>query len=87
MTANIHTKFSLKHTLKESVRYLTSKQLVFSEFGKPSKVLKLQECKLPDLGPKDVLVRMLAAPVNPADINTIQGICNRLNIPYNNNNY
>ncbi|CAH0694595.1 unnamed protein product [Spodoptera exigua] len=39
----------------------------------PSTVLKLEKCKLPDLGPKDVLVRMLAAPVNPADINTIQG--------------
>ncbi|CAH1639138.1 unnamed protein product [Spodoptera littoralis] len=73
MIANIHSKFSLKHTLKGSVRYLTSKQLVFSEFGNPSKVLKLEEYKLPDLGPNDVLVRMLAAPVNPADINTIQG--------------
>jgi NADPH:quinone reductase-like Zn-dependent oxidoreductase len=27
---------------------------------------------LPALGPQDVLVRMLAAPVNPADLNQIQ---------------
>ncbi|NXL95431.1 MECR protein, partial [Alectura lathami] len=34
---------------------------------------RLKELELPTLGPSDVLVRMLAAPINPADINMIQG--------------
>lgn len=59
-------------TLRQ-MRYLTSKQLVYSQFGDPLEVVKFKECKVPDLGPTQVLVRMLAAPVNPADINTIQG--------------
>ncbi|PZC74474.1 hypothetical protein B5X24_HaOG207831 [Helicoverpa armigera] len=59
--------------LTGSVRHLMSKQLVFSEFGDPLNVLKIQECDVPPVGAQDVLVRMLAAPVNPADINTIQG--------------
>lgn len=50
-----------------------SKQLVYSQFGDPLEVVKCRECIVPPLGKTDVLVRMLAAPVNPADINTIQG--------------
>lgn len=56
-----------------SKRNLMSKQLVYSEFGDPLEVVKCRECLVPPLGKTDVLVRMLAAPVNPADINTIQG--------------
>ncbi|KAJ8715056.1 hypothetical protein PYW08_005037 [Mythimna loreyi] len=56
-----------------SVRNLMSKQLVYSEFGDPIQVLKVREIEVPKLGTQDVLVRMLAAPINPADINTIQG--------------
>ncbi|KAH6604971.1 mitochondrial trans-2-enoyl- reductase [Trichoderma cornu-damae] len=41
--------------------YTQAKALVFSENGEPSDVLK------------SVLLRSLAAPINPADINTIQG--------------
>jgi mitochondrial enoyl-[acyl-carrier protein] reductase / trans-2-enoyl-CoA reductase len=50
-----------------------SKQLVYNEFGDPLHVVKFRECVVPTLGSQEVLVRMLAAPVNPADINTIQG--------------
>ncbi|KAJ8715055.1 hypothetical protein PYW08_005036 [Mythimna loreyi] len=56
-----------------TVRHLMSKELVFSEFGNPLQVVKMRESAIPPLGSQDVLVRMLAAPVNPADINTIQG--------------
>lgn len=56
-----------------SVRNLMSKQLVYSQFGDPTKVVKFKECEVPPLDCQEVLVRMLAAPVNPADINTIQG--------------
>lgn len=56
------------------VRNLMSKQLVYNEFGDPLHVVKYRECQVPSVGPEEVLVRMLAAPVNPADINTIQGM-------------
>ncbi|CAH1639139.1 unnamed protein product [Spodoptera littoralis] len=59
--------------LSGSIRNLMSKQLVYSEFGDPLHVVKIRESEVPDLGSQDVLVRMLAAPINPADINTIQG--------------
>ncbi|XP_013199401.1 enoyl-[acyl-carrier-protein] reductase, mitochondrial [Amyelois transitella] len=59
--------------VKSFVRNLMSKQLVYNEFGDPLRVVKLRETSVPPLGSQDVLVRMLAAPVNPADINTIQG--------------
>lgn len=54
-------------------RNLMSKQLVYSQFGDPLEVIKFRESLVPPLGKTDVLVRMLAAPINPADINTIQG--------------
>lgn len=34
---------------------------------------RLKELELPALGHSDVLIKMLAAPINPADINMIQG--------------
>ncbi|CAG9788709.1 unnamed protein product [Diatraea saccharalis] len=59
--------------IKIGIRNLMSKQLVYNEFGDPLQVVKFRECIVPPLGNQEVLVRMLAAPVNPADINTIQG--------------
>ncbi|XP_063537096.1 enoyl-[acyl-carrier-protein] reductase, mitochondrial isoform X2 [Cydia strobilella] len=55
------------------VRNLMSKQLVYQQFGDPLCVVQFREAAIPQLGDLEVLVRMLAAPVNPADINTIQG--------------
>ncbi|CAH2092912.1 unnamed protein product [Euphydryas editha] len=54
-------------------RNLMSKSLYYSEFGDPIEVVKFREVEVPPLKSQEVLVRMLAAPVNPADINTIQG--------------
>ncbi|XP_039756202.1 enoyl-[acyl-carrier-protein] reductase, mitochondrial-like [Pararge aegeria] len=54
-------------------RNLMSKSLYYSEFGDPLNVVKFREMEVPPLKSQEVLVRMLAAPVNPADINTIQG--------------
>ena len=36
-------------------------------------VVKIETRSLPEIGPDEALVRMLAAPVNPADLNAIQG--------------
>uniref|UniRef100_A0A182RYX8 Enoyl-[acyl-carrier-protein] reductase, mitochondrial n=1 Tax=Anopheles funestus TaxID=62324 RepID=A0A182RYX8_ANOFN len=47
--------------------------LRYGEFGEPAKVLQLQEETVPDPKQGEVLIKTLGAPINPADINTIQG--------------
>ena len=51
------------------------KELVFRDFGNPKEVLQFEgECLISEApAPGDVLVRILAAPLNPADLNTIEG--------------
>lgn len=46
---------------------------MFSTTLLPGRVLSVRELPLPPLGRDDVLVRILAAPVNPADLNIIEG--------------
>ena len=46
----------------------------FSSFGQPSEVIELSENPTKKLGPGKVCLQMLYAPINPADINYIQGI-------------
>lgn len=46
----------------------------FTSFGQPEDVIELTESSRPDLGSGQIRIRMLAAPINPADINYIQGI-------------
>lgn len=45
----------------------------FHEFGKPAEVLRYEALHLPDLTDGEVRVKMLAAPINPADLNYIEG--------------
>ena len=57
-----------------SIRRFASR-LTYSEYGPPSEVIQLEQFddpKLPPHGAK-IVVKMLAAPVHPADVNTIQG--------------
>lgn len=53
----------------------SGKKLVIQKIGSPSQVLEFQKChfhhRLPAAG--EVLARILAAPINPADLNTIEG--------------
>ena len=44
-----------------------------SEFGRPAEVLSVQDVEKPTPGPGDVLVRMIASPINPSDLMTIEG--------------
>jgi len=44
-----------------------------NSFGAPQESLTTAEVSVPDPGPGEVLIGMLAAPVNPADINVIEG--------------
>ncbi|KAI0019927.1 NAD(P)-binding protein [Xylariomycetidae sp. FL0641] len=54
--------------------YTQAKSLVFSECGEPKDVLKLHTHSIsPTLSSSSLLLRALAAPVNPADVNLIQG--------------
>ncbi|XP_023165137.1 enoyl-[acyl-carrier-protein] reductase, mitochondrial [Drosophila hydei] len=52
---------------------VVAKSLKYTQHGEPQDVLQLVEDKLADPKNKQVLVKILAAPINPADINTIQG--------------
>lgn len=65
----------LRNLVSQQVRMncVQAQKLVYSEYGDPLKVVQKCEEKLDGLKPKEVLLKMLAAPVNPADINTIQG--------------
>ncbi|XP_068998345.1 enoyl-[acyl-carrier-protein] reductase, mitochondrial [Embiotoca jacksoni] len=51
----------------------TCKALVFRDHGDPARVVQLEDLHLPPTGEKDVLVKFLAAPINPSDINMIEG--------------
>ncbi|KAI3321602.1 NAD(P)-binding protein [Xylariaceae sp. AK1471] len=54
--------------------YTQAKALVFSQYGEPKDVLKLHTHSIsPDLPSSSILLRTLAASINPADVNTIQG--------------
>ncbi|KAA0195041.1 hypothetical protein HAZT_HAZT005076 [Hyalella azteca] len=58
-----------------SQRHLqTSEELIMEEYGEPQLVVKKRSVELPSLKPGEILVRVLASPINPSDINTIQGM-------------
>ncbi|KAL1401604.1 hypothetical protein pipiens_006480 [Culex pipiens pipiens] len=47
--------------------------LRYAEFGDPAKVIRLEQETVPDPAGGQVLIKTLGAPINPADINTVQG--------------
>ncbi|MCJ8728506.1 hypothetical protein PDJAM_G00005300 [Pangasius djambal] len=51
-----------------------STALVYRRHGEPSQVVQLETLRLPALEAKSALVKMLAAPINPSDINMIQAV-------------
>ncbi|KAM3066556.1 mitochondrial 2-enoyl thioester reductase [Clarireedia jacksonii] len=55
--------------------YTQAKALVYSKYGEPGEVLSLHSHSIsPSLPSSSLLLRALAAPINPADINQIQGV-------------
>lgn len=52
-------------------------RLCFHKTGPPSEVLQLEPCPTPKPQRHEVLVRMLYAPINPADLNYIEGTYGR----------
>jgi len=56
--------------------------VIFEQFGDPAEVLQVREVPEPEPGPGQVLVRMLASPIGPADLLTIRGeYGHRLKLP------
>ena len=47
--------------------------IVIHEHGAPAAVVRVEEIEVPEPGPGEVRVRVLAAPINPADINVVEG--------------
>ncbi|KAG0045742.1 mitochondrial 2-enoyl thioester reductase [Gryganskiella cystojenkinii] len=48
--------------------------LVYSAYGRPTEVLKVLEHTLPNPGRDEVQVQFMASPINPADINQVEGV-------------
>lgn len=49
------------------------KRLIFHTHGNPSETLELEEFQSADLKPGEVLLEIQASPINPADLNFIEG--------------
>ncbi|KAF5302589.1 hypothetical protein FQA39_LY10207 [Lamprigera yunnana] len=65
------TQCLIQHARHQSVM---TQKLIYTEYGDPLKVLQRKDEEMcENINPNEILVRMLAAPINPADINTIQG--------------
>src|SRR5688572_14696898 len=47
--------------------------IVFHQHGVPHEVARLEDVEISSPGPDEVRVRVLAAPINPADLNVIAG--------------
>lgn len=57
-----------------AVRSMMQKQLAYAVHGAPMEVLGLAKAPVPALGPNDILLKYLVSPINPADINQIEGV-------------
>ena len=51
----------------------TFKAAIYETHGNPAEVLGVVELPWPSPGPDEVVVKMSAAPINPADLNSIEG--------------
>ncbi len=51
----------------------TFKAAIYETHGNPAEVLDIVEYPWPEAGPGEVVVKMSAAPINPADLNSIEG--------------
>jgi NADPH2:quinone reductase len=54
------------------------KAIIFDRFGDPGEVLHVGEVPVPQPGPGQVRVRMLASPINPSDLMVVRGQYGRL---------
>ncbi|XP_068135581.1 enoyl-[acyl-carrier-protein] reductase, mitochondrial-like [Hyperolius riggenbachi] len=74
----LSARIAVSHCISRKVitrnTYKTScEALVYRQYGPHSEVLRLEDIPVPHVGVDDIHIRMLAAPVNPADINMLEG--------------
>ena len=50
------------------------KSIIFEQTGKPADILKPTDTPLPEPGPNEVRVKVIAAPINPSDIMFVQNL-------------
>ncbi|RAH64832.1 enoyl-[acyl-carrier-protein] reductase [Aspergillus aculeatinus CBS 121060] len=78
-TQNQWQEFNCRHSV-ESKRWISvygytqAKALVYSRYGEPKDVLQLHKHSISAPHGTQVNLRLLAAPLNPADVNQIQGV-------------
>ncbi|BFZ60954.1 mitochondrial 2-enoyl thioester reductase [Saitoella coloradoensis] len=53
---------------------INARAVVYSEHGKPTEVLKVHSYKIDTPKADEINVRFLAAPINPSDINQVEGV-------------
>ena len=51
----------------------TAKAIRYHEFGEPHEVLTLEDRDVTEVGPGEVLISLLASPINPSDIGSVLG--------------
>src|SRR5256885_11849759 len=51
----------------------TFKAAIYETHGNPAAVLRVVDCPWPEPAAHEVVVKMSAAPINPADLNSIEG--------------
>lgn len=62
------------NNIRSSKRSFSSTQLQINQYGDPNSVVELKSVPLSKVaGNSQVLVKMMMAPINPSDINTIEG--------------
>lgn len=69
----LNTNFITTRLMSSNSADISSKFLLYQEYGEPTKVLSMHTEKLTKPTANQVIVKWLLSPVNPADINTIQG--------------
>lgn len=52
---------------------VTSQALIYKTFGKPLEILEVGSRTIENLGPQEILLKILAAPINPADMGKLMG--------------
>jgi trans-2-enoyl-CoA reductase len=72
----MHKRFSL--AVSATLRFLPPMRLCFHQTGDPLHVLKLEPFEPASPIGHEVVVRMLYSPVNPADLNFIEGVYGKL---------
>ncbi|KAF1815140.1 trans-2-enoyl-CoA reductase-like protein [Eremomyces bilateralis CBS 781.70] len=62
------------HRPISSFGYTQSRALIFPDYGDPASILSLHTHSLPPTHGDHLTLRFLASPINPADINQLQGV-------------